>query len=154
MAEEIKALVKGGKASAGPPLGPQLGPLGVDIKQVISQINDKTKEFEGMEVPVTVKVDDDKNIEIEVGTPPVSALIKNETGAKKLSEENLDIKMDQIIKIAKAKTDGLNTDDVKQGVKQIVGSCVSYEITIEEGDPKEIIKGIDEGKYDKQIGKA
>lgn len=151
MAKEIKSLVKGGKASAGPPLGPQLGPLGVDIKAVINQINEKTKDFEGMEIPVVVKVDDDKNFEIEVGTPPVSAMVKKESGNKKLSEEGIDIKIGQIVKIAKGKADNLNTDDRKQGVKQILGSCVSYGVRIEGKNPKEVIKEVDKGKYDEQI---
>ena len=57
MAETIKALVEGGKASAGPPLGPALGPLGVNIMQIINTINDKTKQFDGMKVPVKVIVE-------------------------------------------------------------------------------------------------
>ena len=57
MTETIEALVEGGKASAGPPLGPALGPMGVDIMQVINTINDKTKQFEGMKVPVKVTID-------------------------------------------------------------------------------------------------
>ena len=51
MTETIEALVEGGKASAGPPLGPALGPLGVNIMEIINTINDKTKEFDGMKVP-------------------------------------------------------------------------------------------------------
>ena len=57
MADTVKALVDGGKASAGPPLGPALGPLGVNIMQILNAINDKTKQFEGMKVPVKVIVD-------------------------------------------------------------------------------------------------
>ena len=84
MTEIIKALVDGGKASAGPPLGPALGPLGVNIMQIINTINDKTKEFQGMKVPVKVKVDPKtKSFEIEVGTPPASSLILNELGLEK-----------------------------------------------------------------------
>jgi len=82
MAETIVALVDGGKASAGPPLGPALGPMGVNIMQVINTINDKTKEFNGMKVPVKVIIDPTtKNFEIEVGTPPAASLILNEIGA-------------------------------------------------------------------------
>ena len=84
MAETVKALVEGGKASAGPPLGPALGPLGVNIMQIINTINDKTKQFDGMKVPVTVIIDPKtKDFEIEVGTPPAASLILNELGAEK-----------------------------------------------------------------------
>ena len=48
MPETVEALVDAGKASAGPPLGPSLGPSGVNVKQVIDEINSKTKEMEGM----------------------------------------------------------------------------------------------------------
>ena len=68
MAEQkVSSLVTGGGASAGPPLGPALGPLGVNIMEVIAAINDKTKDFEGMKVPVTVIVDTDtKNMKLKL----------------------------------------------------------------------------------------
>ena len=52
MGETIEALVDAGKASAGPPLGPSLGPTGVNVKDVVDEINSKTKEMAGMQVPV------------------------------------------------------------------------------------------------------
>ena len=55
--QTISSLVTGGEASAGPPLGPAMGPMGVNIMQVIEAINEKTKEFKGMKIPVTVSVD-------------------------------------------------------------------------------------------------
>ena len=65
-AQKVSALVTGGGASAGPPLGPALGPLGVNIMEIIKAINEKTKDFEGMKVPVTVSVyPDTKKWEIE-----------------------------------------------------------------------------------------
>ena len=57
--QTISSLVTGGEASAGPPLGPALGPIGVNILQVIEAINEKTSEFKGMKIPVTVSVDSD-----------------------------------------------------------------------------------------------
>ena len=87
MAETVEALVDAGKASAGPPLGPSLGPSGVNVKEVIDQINSKTKDMEGMQVPVKVKVEDDKSFTIEVGTPPASSLIKQILNIEKGSGE-------------------------------------------------------------------
>ena len=87
MGETVEALVDAGKASAGPPLGPSLGPSGVNVKQVIDQINSQTKDMEGMQVPVKVKVEDDKSFTIEVGTPPASSLIKQILNLKKGSGE-------------------------------------------------------------------
>ena len=68
--QTISSLVTGGEASAGPPLGPALGPMGVNIMEVINAINEKTGDYKGMKVPLTVSVDTDtKKWEIEVGIP-------------------------------------------------------------------------------------
>lgn len=155
MSEKVEALVEGGKASAGPPLGPALGPMGVNIGEVINQINEKTKDFEGMKVPVTVIIDG-KDFKIKVGTPPISAMIKKEANIEKLSshpkeEKVADIKIEQVIKIAKNKRDSMNTVDMKSCVRQIVGSCVSCGILVEGKDPKEVLKEIDDGKYHDKI---
>ena len=123
MAETIEALVEGGKASAGPPLGPALGPMGVNIMEIINTINEKTKEFNGMKVPVKVIVDPKtKEFEIEVGTPPAASLILNELGVEKGSGAasthkigNLNI--DQAIKVAKMKYDNLLGKEIKQKTK-------------------------------------
>ena len=81
--QTIEVLIEGGKATAAPPLGPALGPTGVNIGQVVSEINKKTAAMKGMQVPVKVIVDDkDKSVEITVGTPPASALIKKEANIK------------------------------------------------------------------------
>ena len=154
MAETIEALVEGGKASAGPPLGPALGPMGVNIMQIINTINEKTKEFNGMKVPVKVIVDPKtKNFEIEVGTPPAASLILNEIGAEKGSgapstHKIGDMTLDQAIKVAKMKYDNLLGKELKQKTKEIIGTCVSLGVTVEGKNPKEIQKAIDEGKYD------
>ena len=82
--QTISSLVTGGEASAGPPLGPALGPIGVNIMEVINAINEKTKEFQGMKIPVSVIVDtESKKWEIEVGIPSASALILKEAGIQK-----------------------------------------------------------------------
>ncbi|MGC9149772.1 MAG: 50S ribosomal protein L11, partial [Candidatus Micrarchaeia archaeon] len=103
----INLLVEGGKATSGPPLGPALGPLGVDVQKVVDEINKKTKEFEGMKVNVKVIVNEKKEINIEVGTPPTSALILKEIGAQKgaKSKDEIpgNITLEQVVKIAKIK---------------------------------------------------
>ncbi len=154
MAETIKALVEGGKASAGPPLGPALGPLGVNIMQIINAINDKTKQFNGMKVPVKVIVDPKtKNFEIEIGTPPAASLILNELGAEKGSgapstHKIGDITLDQAIKVAKMKQDNLLGKELKQKTKEVIGTCVSLGVTVEGKKPQEIQKAIDNGEFD------
>ena len=99
---DIKVLVEGGKATAAPPLGPALGPAGVNIGQVVAEINKKTADFKGMKVPVKVTVKGDKSFTISVGTPPVSALVKKAAGIEKgasnpLADKVDDLKVEQII---------------------------------------------------------
>jgi len=83
----IKAIVEAGKAKTAPPLGPQLAAAKVNTKEVISAINEKTKELDGMEVPVTIEIDDStKKFKISVGTPSLTALIRKELNVKKLAK--------------------------------------------------------------------
>ena len=120
--ETIDLLVNGGKASAGPPLGPKLGPTGISVKKVVDAINEKTAEMNGMQVPVKVTINtSDKSFEIYIGTPPTAALIKKELGLQKASgkagrEMVADIPIDNIIKVARIKIDTLNAADMKAAV--------------------------------------
>ncbi|OYT58044.1 50S ribosomal protein L11 [Euryarchaeota archaeon ex4484_162] len=157
MPEVIEALVEGGKASAGPPLGPALGPMGVNIMQVVNAINEKTRQFEGMKVPVKVIVDPKtKKFDVEVGTPPATSLILNELKAEKGSgapstHKIGNLSIDQVIKIAKMKYDSLLGRTLKQKTKEILGTCGSMGVTVEGKKPKEIQKAIDAGEYDSKF---
>ncbi len=157
MSETVEALVEGGKASAGPPLGPALGPMGVNIMQIINTINDKTKSFEGMKVPVKVIIDPKtNNFELEVGTPPAASLILNEIGAEKGSgapstHKIGDLTIDQAIKVAKMKYDNLLGKELKQKTKEIIGTCVTMGVTVEGKKPQEAQKAIDAGEYDSKF---
>ncbi len=159
MKEKIDALIDGGKASAGPPLGPALGPMGVNISAVVNTINEKTKEFSGMKVPVTVIIDTGtKDYEVEIGSPPTSALIKKELGIEKGSGEARtdfvgNLKMDQAIKLARMKRDSMLAADLKAGVKEVLGVCVSMGITIEDKPPKVMLKEITDGEHDSEFTK-
>ena len=152
MAEVIEALVEGGKATPGPPIGPALGPLGVNIGEIIKVINAKTRDFEGMKVPVKIRVDaKTKAFEVTVGTPPVSALVLKELGVEKGSGARLesvagDLSMDQVIKIARMKADSLLGATLKAKAREVIGSCVSIGVTIDGKTPKEILARIDGGE--------
>ncbi len=154
LAEVLKVLVDGGQASAGPPLGPALGPMGVNIMDVINSINEKTKQFEGMKVPVTLTVDSStKAFEVEVGTPPTSALILKEMGVEKGSGDAPrtrvgDLTIEQVKKIAEMKKPSMLGKKEKERALEIIGSCVSMGVTVEEKDPKDMQKDIKEGVYD------
>ncbi|MBT7497079.1 50S ribosomal protein L11, partial [Candidatus Woesearchaeota archaeon] len=155
--ETIEQLVQGGKATAAPPLGPALGPMGVNIGEVIAKINEKTASFNGMQVPVSIIVDTDtKAFEIEVGTPPASALIKSEAKISKgssssASDKVADLKIEQTIKIAKMKESGLLGKTLKEKVKEIIGTCVSMGVMVEGVDAKDAIALVNEGKFDQEI---
>jgi len=150
--EEVEVLVEGGKASAGPPLGPALGPLGVNVGEVVKKINEVTKDFQGMKVPVKVLVDPaTKNFELKVGTPPASALIMKRAGIEKgAGDENPvgNITMKDVVEIAKMKKNDLLGKDLKAKAKEIIGTCISMGVTIEGMKGKEIIKKIEEGAYE------
>jgi large subunit ribosomal protein L11 len=158
MAEQIvKVLVEGGKATAAPPLGPALGPMGVNIGQVVSDINKKTTSFQGMQVPVKVIIDSTtKQYEIEVGTPPTSALLKKESGIEKGSgnpkmDKVADVLIEQIIKISKMKESSLLGKSLKERVKEVIGTCHSMGILVEGKIPSDVIKEVDSGKYNDEI---
>jgi large subunit ribosomal protein L11 len=86
--ETVEILIDGGKATPGPPLGPAIGPLGINMMQVVEEINKKTADFEGMKVPVKVIVDiGTKEFEVTVGTPPTTALIIDELNLDKGSQD-------------------------------------------------------------------
>ena len=155
--QTISSLVTGGEASAGPPLGPALGPMGVNILQIITAINEQTKEFKGMKIPVTVSVDTDtKKWEIEVGIPSASALLLKEAGIQKGSgtsgtEWVGEVSADMIAKVAKVKLETSYASSLKSVAKQIVGTCVSLGIKVEGKTPKEFTAEINEGKWDSKL---
>ena len=155
--QTVSSLVTGGEASAGPPLGPALGPMGVNILQIISAINEQTKEFQGMKIPVTVSVDTDtKKWEIKVGIPSASALLLKDAGIQKGSgtsgtEWVGEVSVDMIAKIAKVKLETSYASSLKSVAKQIVGTCVSLGIKVEGKTPKECTAEINEGKWDSKL---
>ena len=152
--ETVEVLIEGGKASPAPPLGSSLGPLKVNVGQVVSQINDQTKDFKGMKVPVKIIVDTEtKEFTIEIGTPPASQLLMKEINLEKGSGEAKVVKagvisIEQVFKVARMKSSSLIVNNIRSAVKTIVGSCQSAGILVDGREPREILKEIDEGKYD------
>lgn len=155
--QTVSTLVTGGQASAGPPLGPALGPMGVNVMQVITAINEKTKDFEGMRVPVTVSIDPStKKWEIEVGIPSSAALLLKEAGIQKGSGTSgsnwvADVKFDTIVKVAKTKLDSSYATSLKSVAKEVIGTCVSLGVKIEGKTPKEVTAEINAGKWDEKF---
>jgi large subunit ribosomal protein L11 len=155
----VEALVSGGQATAGPPLGPALGPLGVNVPAIVARINELTSDFSGVKVPVKITVDiDTKEFEVEVGTPPTVALIIRELGAEKGSgnpkaEKIGNLTMEQVRKIAKIKLGQSYAKTLKSAALEVLGTCVSMGVTVEGKDPKEVQKEIREGVHDEFLEK-
>ncbi len=153
----VEALIVGGQATSGPPLGPALGPLGVPAGQVVAKINELTQQFAGLKVPIVVWVDKSKKpagFRIEVKNPPTSALILREIGAEQGSgtphETKVgDLSMEGAVKLAKMKRPEMNVKSLKAAVKTVLGTCVSTGVTVDGGkDPRIVQQAIDDGEYD------
>ena len=157
----VSAMVEGGKATMTPVMAQQIGPSGVNPGQVLASVNEKTKAFTGMTVPVKIIVDkDSKTFEIEVGTPPVSSLIKGQLGITAPVKEEAGVKgkktignltFDQAVKVASMKRDGTLAKTLKAGVMEVLGTCVSLGVTVEGKKPQEVQAEVKEGKWDSQV---
>ncbi|MEM2090044.1 MAG: 50S ribosomal protein L11 [Candidatus Pacearchaeota archaeon] len=155
---EIKLLVDAGEMKPGPALSQRLGPLGINIGKVIAEVNNATREFSGMKVPVVLEIDKAKNIKVKVLTPPTSELLKKEIGIEKGSPMPNKIKIanipiELVIKIAKIKEKDMFVGNFEAAVKSVLGSCVSLGILVESKEPKEVIQEVDQGVYDDLIAK-
>jgi len=151
LANVVEALVPGGKASAGPPLGPALGPLGVNVAQVVAKINEQTSDLNGMQVPVKIIVKSRTEFEIEVGTPPTSALIIKEIGAEKGSGDKAtigDLTMEQVLKIANVKRKSLLSKSLKNAAREVIGTAGSVGVTVDGMSSKDAQQAVASGKYD------
>jgi large subunit ribosomal protein L11 len=147
VAVEVSILVEGGKAAAGATLGSALGPLGVNVGQVVQKINEETKQFAGMRVPVVVRVDPNtKSFTLVVGRPPVAALLLKEAGKEKGSgkpkgEVIGDVSMDAVKRIAEAKGEDLFGRSIEEKMNQVIGTCVSLGLSVGGEDPRAVLKG-------------
>ena len=145
MAPEVSVLVEGGKAAAGAALGAALGPLGVNVGQVVTQINEQTKQFGGMKVPVLVKVDaSTRSFTLEVGRPPTAALLLKEAGKEKGSGKSKtdvigDVSLDAVKQIAESKGEDLQGRSVEERINQVLGTAVSMGITVDGEDPRTLL---------------
>jgi len=150
--KSVDALLSGGEATAGPPLGPALGPLGINVLQVVKRINELTKDYAGMKVPVKIIVDTEtKGFEVQIGTPTATALIVKELGIPKGSGTPNTAKvgnltMDQVKKIAKLKSAQSLSKSLEASMREIVGTCGSMGVTVDGREPKEVLKEIKNAK--------
>ncbi len=155
----IRIMIEGGKANPGPPLGPTLSPLRLNIMEVVNAINEATKEFEGLTVPVEIIVDTaTRKFEVKVGVPTTTALLLKEVGVNKppgdpAHQKIGDVSFERIVKIALLKKEQLTAKTLKAAVKTVLGSARSIGITVDGKDPRDVQREVDEGLYDEILSK-
>ncbi len=155
----VTVQIEGGNARPGPPLGPTLSALGLNVKQVVDEINKLTEPYKGMTVPVKIYVDPKtKKYRIEVGIPTTTALLLRAVGAKEPSGDPMhqkigDLPFEKIVEIALMKKPQLLAKTLKAAVKTILGSARSIGITVDGKDPKEVTRLVEEGHYDAILAK-
>jgi large subunit ribosomal protein L11 len=153
----VKLLVEGAGMTPNPVLSQKLGPLGIPMPQVIQKINEATKNFKGLKVPIELDIDAaTKTFSVNVFSPPVSGLLKKELGIPKGSGEQAKYKVanasiEQLIAVADTKLPNMLCKDLKTAVKNVAGTCVSLGLLIENKPAKEVVKEIEKGVYDKEI---
>ena len=154
---KLKLLIEGGDMKPGPAIAQQLGPMGINIGKVISRINEETKNFKGMKVPVELDINEKtKDFSINALSPPTSELLKKELNIEKGTNDHKNLKVgnasiEDIIKITKIKYSNMLEKEFKSAVKSVLGTCTSLGILVENSEPKEIIKEIIAGKFNKEI---
>ncbi len=153
----VKLLIDGGNMKPGPAIAQQLGPMGINMGKVISDVNAATKEFKGIQVPVHLDVDPKtKNFTVKVLSPPVSQLIKKELALELASGDRMklivgNIALEQLISVTKVKHPTMLAKTFLSALKSVIGSCMSMGILIDSKDPKEVLKDITDGKYKNEI---
>ncbi|MDH3353235.1 MAG: 50S ribosomal protein L11 [Nanoarchaeota archaeon] len=153
----IKLLVEGGNMTPGPAVAQQLGPMGINMGQVISDVNAATSDFKGVTVPVHLTIDaDTKEVSVKVLSPPTSELIKKELGIGKASGARLkqrvgNFAIEQVIGIAKAKHDSMLSNEFMASVRSVIGTCQALGVLIESQEVKAVLDEIEKGKYAEEI---
>lgn len=132
---QIKVQIKGGQATPAPPVGTALGPHGVNIGQFVKEFNDKTRELNGMTVPVVISVYKDRSFDFIIKSPPAAVLLKQAAGiaqgaANPLKNKVGRVTQAQLLEIAKRKFEDLNAPNLEQAAKMIAGTARSMGIEV------------------------
>ncbi|MFX0006096.1 MAG: 50S ribosomal protein L11 [Promethearchaeota archaeon] len=137
--------------------GPSVGPTGINIKDVVDEINKQTMVFKGLTVPVRIECDPEtKQFEIFIETPSTASLLLKEVGAEKGTSATAEKKignltLEQIQNVVEGKREKFLDKTYKAAVKTVLGTALSVGITVEGEDPRIIQKRIDNGEYDDKI---
>ena len=132
---QTKFQVPGGQATPAPPVGTSLGKFGINLGQFVQQFNDRTKEFNGIPIPVVVRVFNDRSFEFDTKSPPAAALLKLAAGiAKGSGVPNLTkvatVTRAQLDEIVEKKKEDLNAADPDNARRMIEGTARSMGINV------------------------
>ena len=133
----IKLQIEAGKANPAPPVGPALGPSGINIMQFCKEFNEKTAKDAGTIFPVVLTVYQDKSFDFIMKTPPAAVLLKKAAGVQKGSgkphkEKVAKVTMTQVEEIAKTKMADLNAASLESAVSMVKGTARSMGIVVTE----------------------
>lgn len=133
---EAKFQVPGGQATPAPPVGTSLGKFGINLGQFVSQFNERTREYNGIPIPVVVTVYSDRSFEFITKSPPASALLKIAAGIAKGSgvpnkEKVGKVSRAQVEEICQKKMADLNARDLSHAARMVEGTARSMGITVE-----------------------
>ena len=128
IATQIKLQIPGGQANPAPPVGPALGQHGLNIMDFCKAFNDRTKDTQGLILPVVISVYEDRSYDFIIKTPPAAVLIKKTLNLKSGSGEPNKTKVGKITRaqleeIANTKMVDLNANDIDAAVKIIAGTA-------------------------------
>ena len=131
-----KFQVPGGSATPAPPVGTSLGRYGINLGQFVSQFNERTREANGMPIPVVVNVYNDRTFDFMTKSPPAAALLKQAAGIAKGSgvpnkEKVGTVTSAQVENIVKLKMADLNARDVEHAKRMIEGTARSMGLKVE-----------------------
>ena len=141
----------------GPAVAQQLGPMGINMGKVISDVNEATKEFKGMKVPVELDIDEKtKDFTVKTSSPPTSELLKKELKVEKCTPDHKNQKVgnlsiEDVIKVTKVKYSNMLEKEFKSAVKSVLGTCASIGTFVESKEANELIEDVRIGKFDKEI---
>lgn len=132
---QVKLQIPAGKANPAPPVGPALGPHGINIMEFCKQFNAKTQAMGDTIIPVVITIYKDRSFTFITKTPPASELIKKAAGiVKGSSVPNKDkvgkITMAQVREIAQTKLPDLNTQSLEAAIEMIKGTARSMGVEI------------------------
>jgi len=132
---QVKVQIAGGKATPAPPVGTALGPHGINLGQFVTQFNEKTRDLNGMIVPVIVTVYEDRSFSFELKSPPASVLLKQAAklakGAQNAKTEKVGrVTKAQVLEIARTKLVDLNAGDMEAAGRIIAGTARSMGIEV------------------------